>query len=583
MNSRVRSATFCCSIALLAAAGACRQSGEESATHLGPATRDYGRGITPASRDLSEIARRDTLVVLTRYSSTSYFVYKGEPMGYEFEALRAFARSRNLTLQFVVAFDRDTLFNMLNRGDGDLVAARLVPAPDDSGRVAFTAPLYTTPPALVQRASGSPTAPRITDPKGLARQTVYLTSKSPAEHLVLEVTDSASGAVRLVEVDSTSEALIKDVSKGTIAYTVADSNVGAITSAVFPTVVVSPVLGAPRPVAWAVRRTSPQLRAALDEWIQANQTLLSGPLYSRYFEDERGYRERLASPYLTSETGHLSQYDNILQRYASSINWDWRLLASQAYQESRFRPTAKSWVGAVGLLQLMPSTAKGLGVRNRTDPEQNVRGAVKFLADLTRYWTDKVPDATERLKFVLASYNAGIGHVADAQRLATKHGGNAQRWKDVAYWLQQAARPEVNRDPVVRYGYVRGDEPVKYVSVIFDRWQHYRQAPRTGTARTESTGEVVPPIGTEAASAPPPPTVSATPASPPVPTAAPASKSKPGNVLRRSGSGRLLTRKQRERQAPSRSPGGTRGRPSPRPRKVEPKIVVPKLVLPTIP
>ena len=157
------------------------------------------------------------------------------------------------------------------------------------------------------------------------------------------------------------------------------------------------------------------------------------------------------------------------------MEWDWRLLASQAYQESRFNPAARSWAGATGLLQLMPRTAQQFGVTNPLDPEDNLRGGVRFLQWLKDYWAKRIPDEGERLKFVLASYNTGQGHVEDAQRLAEKHGGDPQRWEDVSYWLLQKSKQQFSNDPVVKFGFCRGIEPVTYVSLIMDRFDHYRQ------------------------------------------------------------------------------------------------------------
>ena len=164
----------------------------------------------------------------------------------------------------------------------------------------------------------------------------------------------------------------------------------------------------------------------------------------------------------------------MLAREAKGIGWDWRLLAAQVAQESRFDPRARSWAGARGLLQLMPRTAREVGVRNPNDPSQNVAGGVRYLAMLSDAWEDEIPDEAERLKFVLASYNAGRGHVLDAQRLAEKHGDDPHVWEDVAYWLLQKSKPSVYRDRVVRYGYVRGLEPVQYVSRILERYDRYR-------------------------------------------------------------------------------------------------------------
>lgn len=123
----------------------------------------------------------------------------------------------------------------------------------------------------------------------------------------------------------------------------------------------------------------------------------------------------------------------------------------------------------------MPATAKEFGVTNAVDPNDNVKGAVKFLKWLQNYWASRVPDENERLKFVLASYNTGAGHVEDAQRLAEKYGGNRLRWDDVSYWLLQKSTQQYSSDEVVRFGFCRGLEPVNYVNNILERFNHYKQ------------------------------------------------------------------------------------------------------------
>jgi membrane-bound lytic murein transglycosylase F len=198
-------------------------------------------------------------------------------------------------------------------------------------------------------------------------------------------------------------------------------------------------------------------------------------MYKNYFIDRKGYKERAASEYLMHETGKLCQYDPLLRQYSAELSWDWRLLASQTFQESRFKPNAKSWAGATGLLQLMPATGQEFGVQNLRDPEDNVRGAVKFLIWLTDLWSKRIEDNDERLKFILASYNCGAGHVEDAQRLAEKYGSNPKAWDDVAYWLLQESKVQYSADAVVKYGFCRGIEPVTYVRLILKRFEHYRR------------------------------------------------------------------------------------------------------------
>jgi membrane-bound lytic murein transglycosylase F len=316
----------------------------------------------------------------------------------------------------------------------------------------------------------------VSKPSDLANQKVSIPRKSPYTETLIELADSITGDIYVAEVDASSEVLIREVSKGNIAYTVTEGNLADLQTGYYKNIKVRPILGQPKKVAWAVRRNAPKLLSQLDTWIADTKTEpLFGRLYKKYFIDRHGYEERVKSRYLMSETGTLSPFDNLLKRYADSLGWDWRLLGSQMYQESRFRPAARSWAGAVGLLQLMPATARQFGIRNPLNPEDNVRGAVRFLRWLTRYWTTRIDDPSERLSFILASYNTGAGHVEDAQRLAEKHGDNPKAWNDVAYWLMQKSKREVYTDPVVKYGFARGIEPVTYVAVILDRYDHYRQ------------------------------------------------------------------------------------------------------------
>lgn len=470
----------------------------------------------PIERDLDAIMERDTLVALTAYNSTSYFLYRGEPLGYEYALLKEFAEERDLALKMIVVPDRDSLFILLNQGVGDVVAARIAPTREDSSNVRYTSALYTTEPTLVQ-AEGDLELPDsvdsvivegaeaadtsmgmleaigeaedlpeevefearlVTNPSQLAGEEVHLPGSSPYEETLLELEDEITGDIYVVELggDITAEALIREVSAGTIDFTVTSENIADLREAYYTNITARPTLGDEHEVVWAVRENAPALQETLSEWIDENQNgALFNTLYRKYFVDRKGYRERADSKYLTGDTGTISDYDEILKRYADEIGWDWRLLASQTFQESRFRPRARSWAGAAGLLQLMPPTAREFGVTNVYDPEDNVGGAVRFLRWLENYWDDKIEDPNERLRFVLASYNTGHGHVEDARRLTVKNGGDDTTWEEVAYWLLQKSKREVYTDPVVRYGFARGLEPVTYVSLILERFEHYQQ------------------------------------------------------------------------------------------------------------
>ncbi|MDT0632492.1 transglycosylase SLT domain-containing protein [Rubrivirga sp. S365] len=462
----------------------------------------------PIKRDLGAIIERDTLVALTAYTSTSYFLYRGQPFGFEYELLRDFAEEQDVVFRIEVV-PQDSLLYYLNAGRGDIAAGRLIPVEQDTSAFGFTAALYETSAVVVQQeapldsagvaqAAGEETPQQIAEamdpgdaslqpltirarlvrrPADLAGSDVYLPEDHPYADRLVELEDRISGDIEVVEVDTTTESLIRQVAIGNIELTVAQENVAELEEGYYDNLLVTPEIGAPHDVAWAVRDNAPTLERALNEWILANRdTGRWNSLYRKYFVDRRGYRERIETGFLTAETGVLSDYDELLKRYAPTVGWDWRLLGSQMYQESRFKPRAQSWAGAMGLLQIMPGTARDLGLADPYDPEQNVEAAARYLKWLEdEYWVERVPDPEERLKFILASYNAGPGHIFDAQRLAAAEGGDPAVWEDVAYWLLQKSNPAVYNRPEVRNGYARGLEPVHYVSIILERYAHYQQ------------------------------------------------------------------------------------------------------------
>src|SRR5207253_10881579 len=150
------------------------------------------------------------------------------------------------------------------------------------------------------------------------------------------------------------------------------------------------------------------------------------------------------------------------------------LFRSQAFQESRFNPRARSWAGAVGLMQIMPATARQLHA-NPADTRQAVEAACRYLWQFDDYWKESIADEDERIKFILASYNVGLGHVQDAVRLAKKNGDDAMVWQNVAYWLIRKSKRSVYNDPVVKHGFARGTEPVAYVDQILARFDNYKE------------------------------------------------------------------------------------------------------------
>ena len=454
--------------------------------------------VEPISRDWADITREGTLRVLFTFNSAGYFVYRGETLGYEYELMTRFARASKLRLEPVVVRDTRTLFDQLNRGEGDIVAAQLI-APSNETEVKVTNGLYATPPVVVQRGAANPArgqspqvakamqrediatgdgvevrARLVSRPTELAGQQVHLSRASPYRGRLLELSTDLPGDIDVIEVEQSADQLIERLAEGEIGFTVTAQNFASLKAAEYTNLIVKPVVGPPQQVVWAVRKNAPQLHDQLDRWLAAqHKSGLMNIIYRKYFLDRTGFTKRASSQYLTAKTGKLSPYDEWFRESSRIPGWDWRLVAAQAYQESRFNPSARSWAGASGLMQIMPSTARELKI-NPNDARQSVEGGCRYLWKMDDYFKDVVPREEERIKFILAAYNVGLGHVQDARRLAEKHGDDPGKWDHVAYWLIRKSKRAVYNDPVVKYGFARGTEPVNYVAAILDRWANYK-------------------------------------------------------------------------------------------------------------
>lgn len=201
-------------------------------------------------------------------------------------------------------------------------------------------------------------------------------------------------------------------------------------------------------------------------------------IYQKYFLNKRSIH-LVDAGFHSIKGGQVSVYDELIKEESQRFDMDWRLIASIIYQESRFIPDAESWAGALGLMQLMPETAERFGVQSITSPRDNIRGGMQLLQWLDERLALRVEDSNERLKFVLAAYNVGIGHVLDAMKLAEKYGMNPTIWNDnVDFFLLHKSDPKYYNDPVVEFGYCRGEEPYQYVREILERYDHYKNVMR---------------------------------------------------------------------------------------------------------
>jgi membrane-bound lytic murein transglycosylase F len=424
------------------------------------------------------------MVVLFDGSLYNYSLNKGAPVGLEYDLLSLFAKEQGLTLEIKVIDEASHLLDSLQAGYGDLAAANFNITDDTLVGVLFTEPLFEARHRLIQRKSPA------TRFKTVAQShvpVVMLRKRSPFFQSLSNYVREKELNVRIEEAPDhlTDEELIEMVSEGEIDYTVADGNVAKVVTAYYSNIDYETTLTEKLPIGWAVSGQSVDLLNALNRWIVKRKNS-SDFAYTvkKYTESSGAQKEKLRQNYSLVKAGRISQYDGLIRKHAAQIGWDWELLAALVYQESRFNPRARSSAGAVGLMQLMPKTAGKLGTSHGqlTTPELNIRAGIRYLEQLEESWKPLIADDAERLKFVLASYNVGMGHVLDARRLAEKYHLNPDVWNEnVEAMLLKKSLPKYYHDKVVRHGPCRGTETVKYVKNTLQYYKHYQHFSRQAT------------------------------------------------------------------------------------------------------
>ncbi len=438
-----------------------------------------------AKADLPEIMARDTLFAITSYGPVSYFIYRGQPMGYEYELLQLLARDLDMEVEIILAHDLEEMMDMLEAGEGDLIAYGLTITSERRRKLAFTEPLNVTRQILVQRKPNNWRQMKlheiedelIRSPFELSGKTIHVRKGSAyikrLENLSVEIGER----INIVEADAglTTEDLIRHVANDSIELTVSDENIAHIHSAYYQDVDIRTPISLPQQTAWAARKESPLLLDTINQWLEEMQNHADYyVIYNKYFENRQAFRSRYASDFNPSTGGSVSPYDSLLREGAARLGWDWRILAALVYRESQFNPRARSWAGATGLMQLMPRTAREFGASNPYDPGQSIHAGVNFLLWLDNYWTEHIPDSLEKQKFVLASYNVGQGHVQDARKLAEHFDADPNIWSDhVEQYMIRKSDPEYYNLDFVTHGYASGIEPVNYVETIYELHQHY--------------------------------------------------------------------------------------------------------------
>lgn len=425
-------------------------------------------------RDLDGI-RKDTLRVLVIEHPLVFQRLKGSETGLEYELLERFARRARLAVRPVVVHHVDSLLPMLQRGEGDVIAARLGERNHFRKAIARTRPFRFIAPVIA-----SLRADRVLGIEaGPSPDTVWANEGTPFidrnddDRISLRTYAGRSLTV-LLDTSSTADAALVNLALGRVRAAVISDAMAAYAATRFPQLRFSEPIADAQPLFFGVRRNSVRLREAIDAWLtdpeekEAHAMLMSA--YGARIP-ERGPLGRKRK--LTVQGDSLSPYDSLFQEH--QLRHDWELLAAIAFKESRFDSSAVSDRGAQGLMQMMPRTAEGMGTDSMHLVQGQVQAAAKYLATLDTIWLRRIPKTDERLRFVLAAYNAGPGHVLDAQRLASELGLDPNVWEgNVERTITLLALPQFFTRPDVQSGPCQGSQTFNYVREVTGLYEQFR-------------------------------------------------------------------------------------------------------------
>jgi membrane-bound lytic murein transglycosylase MltF len=440
---------------------------------------ELAASLENSTDDLPVMLERRIIRVLVSYNQTNFFIVGGDKKGLEYELMKKFEsyinknlRKNKLDVNFVfLAVPFSQLVQNLLDGKGDIVAAGLTVTPERQEEVAFSRPYIKNVKEIVVTAADSD---EIKNAKDLAGKNVIVTKGSSyVEHLQKFNEQLRKQNLRPVKIEIADEHLVTEdllqmVNAGIYPYTIADSHIAELWSAALPDIKLqkSAVINQGGKIAWAVRKNNPKLLEVLNKFARKHQqgTLLGNILIQRYYKDTKW----VENPLTEKRKQQLADYEELFKKYAAQYQFDWHLLAALAFQESKFVQSKKSNAGAVGIMQIKPSTAadKNVAIKNvGSSAEQNIHAGTKYLAFLRdRYFADKPLDALDQFAFTAAAYNAGPAKIRQLRQQAKANHLNPNKWFDN---VEHMAKKNI------------GNETVQYVANIYKYYFSYKSIQQT--------------------------------------------------------------------------------------------------------
>ncbi|TEW54990.1 transporter substrate-binding domain-containing protein [Psychromonas sp. RZ22] len=412
-----------------------------------------------------------TIRFVLRNNLSSYYIWRGELLGFHYELAKRFAKEHKLRYEIIVAPNNVALLDYLIEDKADIALGFLTPTASRRAKgIDFSRPYHYASELVI----GGDQVTGIETPEDLSGHTIYTRASSAYWSTAVDLQKTVKN-LKLVAVPENmeTESILEAVGDKQYEMTIADSHIVDIEMTFRDDIQSFMALGEPKAQSWAVKAGNDELLKYIDKFLKKHyKGLFYNVIYNKYFKNKKRLDKQYKGYIAEIETGVMSPYDDLVKVHAKEFNFDWRLLVAQMHQESRFNPSAKSMAGAQGLFQVMPRTAQQLGISDMHDPEKGIEAGIRYMDWVRkRMQADNIPDS-EIIWFTLASYNAGAGHVRDAMRLARQKGWRDDIWfNHVEQAMLLLSQPKYAAK--ARYGYVRGQEPVTYVREIKRRYDTY--------------------------------------------------------------------------------------------------------------
>lgn len=482
MTTRERTGTF----VLLGAAVVAGLAAWLFGTPNGPGRMRVAWDRPHVERDFEMIAK-DTLRVLVLADPLTWEVRPKAVTGLEFELLERFAERHQLPMITIPMEDPDSMWSALQTGRGDVMAAQYSAQDDHDGWAALTAPYQMVRPMQARLREDHLNV----DPSHSVNDTLVMSRWSPFLEDRVGQKSGRSGSGTLV-VAGTPEELLMDVVLGRRHGAVVTDAIASHEGQRFPVLEFTPLDGPQRALSFVVRSNAPDLLARLDEWIGNPAEVVFRQTLADTYMSRLPKTGALRKRSMPANADSISPYDADFREYGNGFGWKWQLLAAMAWKESRFDSSAVSHMGAHGIMQFMPRTAAHYGVDSSLVVADHINAAKRYIGRLDTMWMRAVPDREQRLRFVLASYNAGLGHIIDAQRLAEHLGLDPERWEHhVERAVLLLAKPRYYMRPEMKNGFCKGSQVFHYVRdvvALYNQLTGLRSVAKKDVPQSEKEG-----------------------------------------------------------------------------------------------